>query len=256
MVGADRRADDGRIRRPLRLRATLARRWFLHVDRVRRRRIGRRSRRWPRSTIRRRGSSARSSTCSESGPAGIPIPPAGPARASGRRTTSRREGRGAARVHTTTARPFPSSQVGGRGSLRDPGGAGPRRHHRAGSLPLQRRGRDDHRHEVPALLHPQGDREALRGPDARATASSLPSGCPGTRASGTRSPTARRIEALTRHRRAGPRAVPARDRCSSSSGSTTTSADFGMIANDTGFAVAPLALLPDPRAAPAPEQAA
>ena len=31
--------------------------------------------------------------------------------------------------------------------------------------------------------------------------------------------------------------------------------DFGMIANDTGFARGALALLPDPRAAPAPEQA-
>ena len=54
-----------------------------------------------------------------------------------------------------------------RGRVRDPGGTGARRRDRAGTFPLQRGGRDDHRHEGPALLHAQGHREALRGPDAR-----------------------------------------------------------------------------------------
>ena len=107
-------------------------------------------------------------------------------------------------------RAFPFTAGRRRGRLRDPGGPGARRHHRARPLPLQRRGRDDHRHEVAAVLHPQGHREALRGARAR-----------GRRGAGRarvrrheRRPRARLLPGgggARRRRRAGPGAVPPRD---------------------------------------------
>ena len=90
-----------------------------------------------------------------------------------RRLLPAAEGRGAARVHRRRAG-LPVHRGGRRGRVRDPGGAGPRRRDRAGPLPLQRRGRDDHRHEVASVLHPQGHREALRGPRARRRGRSWP----------------------------------------------------------------------------------
>ena len=89
-----------------------------------------------------------------------------PPRVLARRLLPAAEGRGAARVHRRRAG-LPVHRGGRRGRVRDPGGAGARRRDRAGPLPLQRRGRDDHRHEVASVLHPQGHREALRGPRAR-----------------------------------------------------------------------------------------
>ena len=71
------------------------------------------------------------------------------------------------RDFTDDGQPLPLRRGGRRGSVRDPGGSGARRRDRAGTLPLQRGGRDDHRHEVAPVLHPQGHREALRGSAAR-----------------------------------------------------------------------------------------
>ena len=85
-----------------------------------------RSRRWPPSTTRRRGSSARSSISSASWPRAIPIPGRSCATRSGRRTTSPSARTPRPASSTTTARP--SRSAGGRrGRVRDPGGAGARR---------------------------------------------------------------------------------------------------------------------------------
>ena len=181
MVGADRRADARRASRS----TTCSR----HAPRalVRPRDASRcpaRSARDPvaghRSTIRRRGSSARSSTCSASAPAGHPDPrplvrhafwPDGLLPAP--------QGRRPPRVPATTAGPSRSSRSAARASTRSRSGPVHAGIIEPGPLPLQRGGRDDHRHEVAAVLHPQGHREALRGPRRPPTASSWPSACPG-----------------------------------------------------------------------------
>ena len=73
------------------------------------------------------------------------------ARASTRRTT-----------HPQRAGQLPVRAGGRRWRARDPGRAGARRHHRAGSLPLLRRRRARAAPGGAARLHAQGHREALR----------------------------------------------------------------------------------------------
>ena len=215
-----------------------------------------RSRRWPRSTIRRHASSARSTTCSASWPTGTPIPrPLVRHGVLAGRLLPAPQGRRAPREFHDDGRAFPFTQVGGEGVYEIPVGPvhagiiepGHFRFSVVGETIIDMKSRLYFTHK--------GTEKLFEGRDARGRGRAGRARVRGHDASGTRWPTARRSR-----RWPAPSCRPGRGTCAWScwrwSGSTTTSADFGMIANDTGFARGPLALLPDPRAAAAPEQAA
>ena len=170
-----------------------------------------RSRRWPPSTIRRHGSSARSSTCSASWPAGTPTPGRWCDTRSGR-TTSFPSGRTPPPASsTTTAGPFRSRRSAARASTRSRWGPvhagiiepGHFRFSVVGETIIDMKSRLYFTHK--------GTEKLFEGRDARATGSSWPSACPGDTSVGHALAYCQAVEALSGDRRAAPGAVPSRD---------------------------------------------
>ena len=179
--------------------------------------------------------------------------PARPARLLAGGLLSAAQGRGTSDVRRR--RPAVPVHAGRRGRrVRDSRRARARRRDRAGAFPVQRRGRDDHPYAIAPVLHAQGYREAVRGTLAGA----------GRRA--------RRAGVRRYQRRARARLLPGRG-----GGADTEAprrarylrvlllelerlynhvADFGAIANDTGFAVAHAHCYRIRESLLAPEQAA
>ena len=170
------------------------------------------------------GSSARCATCTASArwatrcPAGWSGTATGPPAGTRCATTPTRPARSAADVGS-----FPFLDRRGRRGLRDPGRPGARRAHRARALPVLRRRRDHPADQGPAVVRAPRHREALRGPHP----------ADGHRAGRTDQRRHRRrprprlrlaVEDAARHRRRRPTTGLPRACCSSSNGSTTTSA--------------------------------
>ena len=110
----------------------------------------------------------------------------------------------------------PVSAGDGRGRVPGPGRTGPRGRHRAGSLPVRRGGGADPLPASPAVLHPQGHREALRA--AALAARPLPRGIDLRRHGGGARPG---LRARDRAPRRGRAAARGRDTCASSSSSSS-----------------------------------
>ena len=193
---------------------------------------------WPTSRSPPDGSSARSATCTASGPPDHPLPqrlvrhghwPTG-------YHPMRRDADPTPRFERRH-RLLPVRPRRGRRRLRDPRRPHPRRAHRARALPVLRRRRDHPADEGPAVVPAPRRREALRGPHpARGHRAGRADqrrhrrrAHPGLRAGRRGRP---------RHRGRRPRPRPPGRCCSRPSGCYNHVNDLGAIANDVGYGIA------------------
>ena len=137
---------------------------------------------------------------------------------------------------TDDGQPFPFTAVGGEGVYEIPVGPGPRRRDRARAFPLQRRRRDHHRFEDAPVLHAQGHRKLFEGREP-ADGVELAERVSGDTSVGHALAYCQAVEAAA-HVEVPPRARLLRVILLELERLYNHIADFGAIANDTGFAVA------------------